>query len=272
VAYPLNRPRVWQQQPTAPVRVKPEYAPIAGICPGPFGRAPYLVDTCGAPLTNNPTLTELEPFGRGGYGGMAVKFTDTPNTGMYRDLRVIDHPLSVLIVASCATVAGNVCITSIANTSDKLCRVFCTNSGTIFAQHIGATSNASATTGQAWTFGNWFVTLCSFTSPTSILNWCRGNFAWALPGSSGTTVGALGTLTRVSFGIYDGSARVTQFANGRVALIQWMRRSFVAQDAATLLINPWQIFEDEDRIAFQAAAAGVVLPVFVHQHKQQGIM
>ncbi len=247
------------QQPQDPVRIRREFLPIGGINPG-FARGTALVDVTGAPLTIGTGFTRAVTK-----DGIAIDGT-TSNTGITASISdFIVHPISGLFVAGARTLTGNMCLGSLATAVDKTVRIFTNSSGGCFAQHIGATTNASATTAQAWTFGGWFWVLGVFASQTDVRCYCVGDFARPVPAASTTDVGAMSPLTKMAFGIYDGSVKTTQF-DGRINLGLWMKRSFTAREAHELMLNPWQVFEPiERRIWVPTVAAGAAVGGYWNQ-------
>lgn len=222
---------IWVRQPPIAVGVRPELSPIGGINPGGFG----FNDTIGTTLVLGSGITKtLIPQ------GMAADGTST-NTGFTRATAFTDHPFTFVAVVSPDTTASNMCIGSIATTADKTCRVFTNSTGGLFAQHIGATTNASATCSQVFTFGGWLYVVAVFASPTDVRIYARGDFASAVPVQTVTNVGALGALNKLCFGTYDGSVKATPF-DGRIALAQWFRGAFNDTQASAILRNPWSIF------------------------------
>lgn len=235
----------WTGLPQEFVLPRRDWNPLGGILPGAFGFG----DTSGATLTVGTGFSRVtESF------GPAVDGTST-NTGLTRAINVTDAPLSCVFVLCPDTVGGSVCFTSIASTADKTARVYVNNSGGIFAQHIGATTNASATTGQVFTFGGWVIGVAVFGGPTDIRAYARGDFAGPLTAASTTNVGALGAMTKLAFGTYDGSVKATPF-DGRMGLVQWFRKALTADEAFALIANPGLAFEPHRAFVPVTSSAG----------------
>jgi hypothetical protein len=223
-----------------------DWNPLGGILPGAFA----LQDTNGTALAVGTGITRAAPESF----GPALDCTST-NTGLTRAIQITDAPMSCVFVVGPDTTAGNMCVTSIASTGDKTGRIFVNNFGQVFAQHIGATTNASATTAQVFTFGGWVIGVVVFGGPTDIRAYARGDVAGPLTASSTTNVGALGAMTKLAFGTYDGSVKTTAF-DGRIGLVQWFRKAFTADEALALVANPGLAFEPQRIPVPVAAAAG----------------
>lgn len=247
---------IWATQPRVAVPVRPDLLPIGGINPGGWG----WMDTSGAALTIGTGLTSSQIPEQGALPSGAVAIDGTVTNGaLKRAVSYTDHPFSLVAVCSPDGTASVLCISSLATAADKLVRVFITSSGGAQAQHLGATTNASAITTQACTFGDWIACVAVFASPTDVRCYARGNFAWPARAQSTTNVGALGTLNKLAFFAYDGSLTANQF-DGRIALAQWFRRAFTDAEAFELLRNPWSIFEPlplRTRMPLVSVAGGV---------------
>lgn len=246
---------IFRSQPRFAVKVRPELLPIAGINPGGNGWA----DTSGAMLTAGTGLTTGYLPQCGGAPGGAVAIDGTVTNGaLKRSVSYTNHPFSFVGVASPDGTAGAAYLSSIATAADKLVRVAAMSTGGVRAEHLGATTNANATTSQVFQFGQWFVVVGVFASPTDVRCYGQGNFAWAARAQTTTNVGALGTLDKLAYFAYDGSATGSQF-DGRIALAQWFRRAFTDAEAFELLRNPWSIFvplREPSRVPLTVVAGG----------------
>lgn len=239
-------PGVWRSQPQILVPVRPELRPIAGINPGAVGQTGYgMMGTDGRMLTSGIQLSRVaKPEGMSIDGGSL-------NGGLTRAVSYTDHPFSFVFMGR-TDGAGAAVYSSIATTADKTVRVYA-NSATIEAQHIGATTNAAAATGNVWTFGTPYVAVAVFASPTDVRVYGKG-FVGKSRGQSTTNVGALGTLDKLSFCTYDGSSKVLRHV-GQIALAQWFRYAFSDEEADELLENPWAIFQPTRRRLFAPPSA-----------------
>lgn len=230
--FPIALP--YQRQFRHRVLVRPELRPIGGVQPGAFG----FTDTkIGDVLTLGSGITLAnKPEG-------VVQDWSSSNTGLTKAVSYTDHPFSFVFAGRIDGQAGNQCLGSIATTADKTCRVFGAG-GTIFGQHIGATTNASATTAAVWEFGKYFVGVAVFASPTEVRAYCAGS-AGRSHAVNVTNVGALGALTKFCVGTYDGSVKTTP-CDGQAIIAQWLRVALTPNQAWEIINNPWSIFEPEE--------------------------
>lgn len=232
------------------VLVRQELRPIGGIQPGAFG----FTDTkVGDVLTLGSGITMVgKPEG-------VVQDWSSSNTGLTKAVSYTDHPFSFVFAGRVDGEAGVQCLGSIATTADKTCRVY-GSSGALLAQHIGATTNASATTATVWNFGSFFVGVAVFASPTEVRAYCAGNLGRSHVAAT-TNVGALGTLNKFCVGTYDGSVK-TAPCDGQAIIAQWLRVALTPNQVWEIINNPWWIFEPEE-IPFHydapVAAGGAVL-------------
>jgi hypothetical protein len=239
--------RIWTSQPRIAVPIRPELRPIAGINPGAFPQTGFgMMGTDGRMLTSGIQLTRVfKPEGMAIDGGGL-------NGGLTRATSYTDHPFSFVFVGR-TDGSGAAVYSSLATTADKTVRVYA-NSANIEAQHIGATTNAAAATGNVWTFGTPYVAVAVFASPTDVRVYGKGVVGKSR-GQTTTDVGALGTLNKLAFCTYDGSSKTLRHV-GQIALAQWFRYAFTDEEADKLLENPWGIFQPIPRYWFVPSSGG----------------
>lgn len=223
-------------------RIREELKPLIGVYPAGYG----LVATDNTPLAVGTGIT-LVP----GRDGMVVDATST-NTGLTRAYAVTDHPLTLVFGGRWDNSASVSMIASLATTADKLVRVS-NHGGVLGAQHIGATTNATAATGAIAADGYFVSGVAVFASPTDARIYARGSAGQAR-GATTTNVGALGALTKAAFGIYDGSVAVSPM-DGQIQYAQWLRVALTDAEAWALVDNPWGMFEPR-RIMVPVSAGG----------------
>jgi len=209
-------------------QIREDLRPLIGVYPAGFG----LVGTDGVPLTVGSGITVVP-----GRDGVALDTTSS-NTGITRSVSVTDHPLTLVFGARWDS-SANTYIASIATAADKTCRLF-NSTGAYTAQHIGATTNASANTGAVVSDGYYGIGVAVFASPTDLRVYGRGN-AGQGRGASTTNVGALGTLDKAAFGTYDGSVKINAM-DGQIQFAQWLRVALTDAEAWALVDNPWSMF------------------------------
>jgi hypothetical protein len=243
-------------------RIREELKPLIGIYPAGYG----LVGTDNAPLTVGTGIT-LVP----GRDGVVLDTTST-NTGLTRAYAVTDHPLTLVFGGRCDNSGGPSVYASLATTADKLVRVYNQN-GVVSAQHIGATTNAAASTGVVVSDGYFVSGVAVFASPTDVRIYARGNVGYSR-GAVTTNVGALGALNKASFGVYDGSAKTLPF-DGQIQYAQWLRVALTDTEAWALVDNPWGMFEPR-RIWVPVSAGGgatnLVVADALHAHAADNVV
>ncbi len=231
-------------------RVRPELNPIGGIRPVSYGFADTqdgLALAIGTGITYSPASVTPE--------GVSLDFSAT-NTGLTKTLAasITNHPFSFVFAGRVDTSSGNACLGSIATTGDKTVRVF-QNAGTFFAQHIGATTNASATSATVAQVGTYCVVVAVFASPTEVRIYARGNLGTSHAVAT-TNVGALTALNKFCIGTYDGSVK-TSAMDGQIRLAHWLRVAIAPAAAMAILNNPELIYEpDPFVLPFDAPVAG----------------
>lgn len=223
-------------------RIREELKPLIGIYPAGYG----LVGTDNAPLTVGTGIT-LVP----GRDGMVLDTTST-NTGLTRACAVTDHPLTLVFGGRCNDSSGPSVYASLATTADKLVRVY-NHVGAIYAQHLGATTHALASTGSVVADGYFVSGVAVFAGPTDVRIYARGSAGQSRAATT-TNVGALGALNKASFGVYDGSVKLYPF-NGQIQYAQWLRVALTDAEAWALVDNPWGMFEPR-RIWVPVSAGG----------------
>lgn len=236
----------WRGLPQEPsARLRRDLNPIAAILPGIAG----MTDLTGGVLTVGSGIA----VGSVLRAGRSIDTSPT-NTGLTRAVSVAGYPFSLVFVGeNDGTTSAVECIGSLATAADKTVRVYAF-SGTYIAQHIGNTTNASATTAGVWTFGTLGHCVAVFHAQNDIRIYGRGVVARARAVST-TDVGSMPALTKVAFGVYDGGSKVNPF-DGRTAFTAWFNTAFSEDFAWDVLENPGLVFEPQ-RIAvpFDLAAA-----------------
>ena len=234
-------PRVWTSQPQTAASVVASHRPIGGIQPGGFG----LLDTGGMPLTVGTGITQGV-----GVQGRNAAFSGGVTLG--GAVNVSGHPLT-FVFAGKVDASGLHCLSSISTTADKMVRVFGFD-GSMYAQHIGAITNAAAQTASVWTTGSYFACVAVFRSPTDVSVYARGDLARA-KATTVTDVGALGTLNMLTIGGYNGS-QLTYPLTGAISLAQWLNVAFTEGEAWGFVDNVWRLFAPSTSRIYISAAGG----------------
>lgn len=216
----------WTKQPQEAIRVRPELKPIGGIQPGGF----KLYDTQGLPLTIGTGVTEKTEKAR------QVAFSSS-STGLRRTLVGAEYPLT--FVGRISLGASGVWASSIATAADRLVRVGGYIGGAR-AQHLGGTTNAIADAAGVYYYGTIFNVVAVFASPTDLRIYAAGE-AGRSSASNTANIGALTPLTKLSFGVYDGSM-ITGAQDGSTEIAQWLNVAVSEKQAWQWVDNPWQLF------------------------------
>lgn len=232
----------WDAQPQEAVRIDPTLNPVLGFS-APFGFND-IVDGSYYTAAGSGLSIGVNNYGRemdGGGAGMLKRPIAAP----------AGHPYTCIGIARQDGSGGTKCVSSLATSADKFCRVFLQD-GKVLAQHSGATTYANALTTQVFYYGTSAIVVAAFDSPSSVRVWARGIAAEAYAENT-TNVGSLPALTLAAVMGYSGSVDISQL-DGGVTLAAWLRLSPTEQQAREWLANPWQIFAPR-RIWVPVAAA-----------------
>lgn len=231
-------------------RVRDELRPIGGLLGGILGFG----DTSGAPLTFGTGITLT---------GAALDFSIS-NTGLTRTVAV-EYPLTLVFRGQIDATGVNA-LSAIATAADKMVRAYAFD-GRIDAQHTGGTASATASTPNIFSYGRTFTFVAVFRAANDVSVYGAGNLGRGA-GSSSTNVGALSTLTRLSYGLYDGSTKLYQ-QDGRTEIAQWLNYAATPAEAWAWVDSPQDIFEPL-AIPIYVSAAAPALPALTLARAKSG--